>query len=97
MAQHVNWRSPSSGCRTKSLPIRIRPDDRRQFQRETARVVGDGIPRLSFPSHCGGCIQSAFSDEEQMLGNVRLLIFVSSCAISWNSDELAVFFALPLL
>jgi hypothetical protein len=46
----------SSGYCTKSLPIRIRPDNRRQFQRETARVVDDGIPRLSFPSHCGGCI-----------------------------------------
>jgi hypothetical protein len=52
-----------------------------------------GYPACPFPPTA----VAAFSDEEQMLGNVRLLIFVSNCAISWNSDELAVFLALPLL
>jgi hypothetical protein len=42
-------------------------------------------------------VLAVFSDEEQVLGNVRLLIFVSTCVISRNSDELAVDFTLPLL
>jgi hypothetical protein len=65
MTQHVNWRSP---CRTKSLPIRIRPD-----------------------------AVAVFSDGEQMLGNTRLLIFLSTFVFSWKRDELAVEFTLPLL